>query len=49
LVGTIVSWVEAGAGVRVNVLESYNLRFDYAWADYGRLEQAHRFTISLGF
>jgi len=38
-----------GAGVRVNVLESYNLRFDYAWADYGRLEQAHRFTISLGF
>ena len=38
-----------GAGVRVNVLESYNLRFDYAWADYGRLEQANRFTISLGF
>ena len=38
-----------GAGVRVNVLESYNLRFDYAWADYGRLEQAHRLTISLGF
>ena len=38
-----------GAGVRVDVLDSYNLRFDYAWADYGRLEQAHRFTISLGF
>lgn len=38
-----------GAGVRVNVLDSYNLRFDYAWADYGRLQQAHRFTIGLGF
>ena len=38
-----------GAGVKVNVLENYNLRFDYAWADYGRLEQANRFTISLGF
>jgi long-subunit fatty acid transport protein len=38
-----------GAGVRVDVLNNYNLRFDYAWADYGRLEQAHRFTLSLGF
>lgn len=37
-----------GAGVRVDVMDSYNLRFDYAWADYGRLEQAHRFTIGLG-
>ena len=38
-----------GAGFRVNVFESYNLRFDYAWSDYGRLEQAHRFTVGLGF
>lgn len=38
-----------GAGVRVDVMDSYNLRFDYAWADYGRLNQAHRFTIGLGF
>lgn len=38
-----------GAGVKLNVMENYNLRFDYGWADYGRLEQAHRFTIGIGF
>ncbi len=37
-----------GAGVNVSVMSNYNLRFDYAWADYGRLDQAHRFTVGLG-
>lgn len=38
-----------GAGFRIDFLDNYNIRFDYAWADYGRLNQAHRFTLSLGF
>ena len=38
-----------GAGVRLDVGESNNIRFDYAWADYGKLKQAHRFTLSVGF
>lgn len=38
-----------GAGVNVPYSGNYNVRFDYAWADYGRLNDTHRFTLSLGF
>jgi hypothetical protein len=38
-----------GAGVNVSYADNYNVRFDYAWADYGRLNDSHRFTLSLGF
>jgi len=33
----------------VDVNSSYTIRFDYSWGDYGRLEQAHRFTLGVGF
>jgi hypothetical protein len=38
-----------GAGLKVNFANSYNIRFDYAYADYGRLAETHRLTLSLGF
>jgi hypothetical protein len=38
-----------GAGVKINLAQNYNLRFDYAWADYGRLDHTHRFTVGAGF
>lgn len=38
-----------GAGARVEVNSLYNIRFDYAWGDFGRLAQAHRFTVGVGF
>lgn len=36
-----------GAGVLVNVGGTNKIRFDYAWADYGRLNKAHRFTVGI--
>ncbi|HZW39402.1 MAG TPA: PorV/PorQ family protein [Ignavibacteriaceae bacterium] len=36
-----------GSGVNMNILQSYNIRFDYAWADYGRLNEVHRITVSM--
>lgn len=36
-----------GAGSDVNVLNSYHLRFDYSWVDYGRLKAVHRITFGL--
>jgi hypothetical protein len=38
-----------GAGFKVDIAASYNIRFDYAYADYGRLAETHRLTLSLGF
>ncbi len=38
-----------GAGFKVDFTGSYNVRFDYAYADYGRLAEAHRLTIGIGF
>jgi hypothetical protein len=38
-----------GGGVQTNFNETNNIRFDYAYADYGRLAEAHRLTISVGF
>lgn len=35
-----------GAGLNVDLI-SYNFTFDYAWADYGRLESVHRFTVGI--
>ncbi len=37
-----------GGGANIDFLR-YNVSVDYAWADYGRLEQAHRFTLGFGF
>ncbi len=37
-----------GAGVAGRV-QSYDYRFDYAWADQGRLGSTHRFTLALTF
>ena len=37
-----------GGGVKTN-FDGTNIRFDYAYADYGRLSEAHRLTLSLGF
>jgi hypothetical protein len=30
-------------------LESTRYRVDYAWADQGRLESSHRFTVGIVF
>jgi hypothetical protein len=38
-----------GGGFRTDIGDSYNIRFDYAFADYGRLAEAHRLTLSIGF
>lgn len=38
-----------GAGAKVEVNSVYNIRFDYAWGDYGKLAEAHRFTVGIGF
>lgn len=35
-----------GAGLNVDLV-SYNFSFDYAWADYGRLNGVHRFTVGI--
>lgn len=38
-----------GTGARVNFAENQNISFDYAWANYGRLNNTHRFTVGLHF
>jgi len=38
-----------GAGAKVGFAETSIVSFDYAWADYGRLNATHRFTIGLNF
>lgn len=38
-----------GAGVRGDMNNSFGFRFDYAFADMGRLEAAHRLTLGLEF
>ncbi|GMU96115.1 PorV/PorQ family protein [Ignavibacterium album] len=38
-----------GGGIKKDIAGSYNIRFDYAYADYGRLTETHRITIGLGF
>lgn len=37
-----------GAGVQIE-FDGYNARFDYGWADHGRLEDTQRFTLGLSF
>ncbi|HEX9615164.1 MAG TPA: PorV/PorQ family protein [Bacteroidota bacterium] len=37
-----------GAGVRY-ALQASNVSFDYAWADFGRLIETHRFTLGISF
>ena len=37
-----------GAGLRTAV-SGFDVRFDYGWADHGRIGQAQRFTLGLGF
>lgn len=37
-----------GAGVMVSFSGSNKVKFDYAWADYGRLNKTHRFTVGIG-
>jgi hypothetical protein len=38
-----------GAGIRMSMIEMYNVHFDYAWSDYGRLNDVHRITIGFSF
>jgi len=38
----------AGAGVRWRA-PGVDTRIDYAWADFGRLQGVHRFTVAFGF
>lgn len=38
-----------GAGASVGFNDSYFMKFDYAWNDYGDLEETHRFTVGLAF
>lgn len=38
-----------GAGAIYEFTPGYNIHFDYAWADYGRLEKVHRFSIGIQF
>jgi hypothetical protein len=36
-----------GTGARVNFSGDSRISFDYAWANYGRLNNTHRFTVGL--
>jgi opacity protein-like surface antigen len=38
-----------GAGAKVGFTNTAKISFDYAWADYGRLNSTHRFTVGLHF
>ena len=38
-----------GAGANVGFSGTSEVSFDYAWADYGRLNSTHRFTVGLHF
>jgi len=38
----------AGVGLRQR-LPGFDARLDYAWADFGRLDAVHRFTLAFGF
>jgi len=38
-----------GAGAKVGFTGESTVSFDYAWADYGRLNGTHRFTLGLHF
>ncbi|MEM1125557.1 MAG: PorV/PorQ family protein [Bacteroidota bacterium] len=38
-----------GAGLNVRIDRSLRARVDYAYAEFGRLEQTHWFTLDLGF
>ena len=38
-----------GAGAKVGFAGASVVSFDYAWADYGRLNATHRFTLGLHF
>jgi hypothetical protein len=38
-----------GGGIDISYAQNYTLHFDYAWADYGRLDVAHRLTIGVKF
>ena len=38
-----------GAGINLRLDRSLRARFDYAYADFGRLAQSHWFTLDLGF
>ena len=38
-----------GGGMNIRLDGSLRIRVDYAWADFGRLEQTHWFTVDLGF
>jgi len=38
-----------GGGLRLNPTPETDMVFDYAWADFGRLQSTHRFSISLRF
>ena len=38
-----------GAGANVGFSGTTELSFDYAWADYGRLNGTHRFTVGIHF
>lgn len=38
-----------GAGARVGFSGTSDISFDYAWADYGRLNGTHRFTVGIHF
>lgn len=38
-----------GAGAKVGFSGSSVISFDYAWADYGRLNSTHRFTVGIQF
>jgi len=39
----------AGAGVQAALLGNVRVGFDYAYADFGRLQNAHRFSVNLVF
>ena len=36
-----------GAGAEVGISGTTTFSFDYAWADYGRLNNTHRFTVGI--
>ena len=41
--------LSAGAGIKYNLTGDVFLKVDYAYADFGRLENVQRFSLSIGF
>ncbi len=49
LVDDTEAGLTAGIGFRLKLIEENSLKFDYAWADFGRFSNIQRFSIGIEF